>query len=222
MKQTLILLISIILFSCKTEELKRYSVGEVSFPNDSLFYLKSDSSLLNGIVYSQFGDLGKVIKGVKEGKHKRWYENGQLKEVSNWKGGKRGKAKYWYENGQLNYETYLDGELEYSDVYSTKTYYENGNLMIYIKNQNDSMSIVKWYHKNGNLWYDYDTQFDLEKNTTRYFSYWKNYDENGYLNYHYIYEKGKRIEIKEYDKGRLDYHKKNGKVVFEYGDYLDN
>ena len=45
----------------------------------------------------------------------------------------------------------------------------------------------------------------------------------GYRRISYILnEKGKRIEIKEYDKGRLDYHKKNGKVVFEYGEYLDN
>ena len=89
MKQLSILVISVILFSCSESEI-RYHIDEVSFPNDTLTYLKSDMTLLNGVVYSEFGELGKFINGEREGRHKWWYENGQLKEVSNWIGGKIG------------------------------------------------------------------------------------------------------------------------------------
>ena len=82
MKQILILLISVILFSCSDSEIK-YHIDEVSFPNDTLTYLKSDMSLLNGVVYSEFGELGKFINGEREGRHKRWYENGQLELEEN-------------------------------------------------------------------------------------------------------------------------------------------
>ena len=77
MKQTLILLISVILFSCSESEI-RYHIDDVSFPNDTLTYLKSDMTLINGVVYSEFGELGKFINGEREGRQQRWYENGQL------------------------------------------------------------------------------------------------------------------------------------------------
>jgi antitoxin component YwqK of YwqJK toxin-antitoxin module len=104
MKQLSILFLSVILFSCSESEIK-YHIDEVSFPNDTLTYLKSDMSLLNGNVYSEFGELGEFTNGEREGRHKRWYENGKLKSDHNWKNGKReGRQKKWYENGQLNYD----------------------------------------------------------------------------------------------------------------------
>ena len=65
--------------SVRQEEFRVYMffqkphIDEVSFPNDTLTYLKSDMSLLNGVVYSELGELGEFINGEREGRHKRWY-----------------------------------------------------------------------------------------------------------------------------------------------------
>ena len=71
-----ILLISIILFSCSDGEI-RYHIDEVSFPNDDLTYIKKDMSLLNGVVYSEFGELGRYVEGKKMD-----YRKGGLKMVN--------------------------------------------------------------------------------------------------------------------------------------------
>ena len=121
-----ILFISVILFSCSDGD-KRYHIDEVAIPNDTLAYLKSDMSLLNnGVVYCEFGELGKFINGEGKGRHKRWYENGQLRYEGNYKDGKKdGVHKGWRENGQLLYEkNYIDGKED--GVH--KGWWENGQL----------------------------------------------------------------------------------------------
>ena len=64
MKQILILLISVILFSCLNGD-KRYHKDETVSTNDTLTYLKSDMKPLNGIVFCEFGENGKYINGKK-------------------------------------------------------------------------------------------------------------------------------------------------------------
>ena len=82
-------------------------------------------SLLNGIVYSELGELGEFINGEREGRHKRWYENGQLRFEGNYINRKEdGLFKICKENGDLshtnNYKNgkrdgiskiYIDGKL---------------------------------------------------------------------------------------------------------------
>ena len=58
-----ILLISVILFSCSNGN-KRYHIDETTSSSDTITYLKSDMSLLNGIVYSEFGENGKYINRI--------------------------------------------------------------------------------------------------------------------------------------------------------------
>ena len=63
MKQLSILLISVILFSCSNGD-KRYLNDKIFYSSiDTLTYLKLDTTLLNGIVYCEFGENGKFIKG---------------------------------------------------------------------------------------------------------------------------------------------------------------
>lgn len=57
-----ILLISVLLFSCSDSEIK-YHIDETTSPTDTLTYLKLDTTPLNGIVYCEFGENGKFIKG---------------------------------------------------------------------------------------------------------------------------------------------------------------
>ncbi len=58
MKKLLLLLLCVPLIGLGQN---RYHIDEVTSPNDTLTYLKHDMSLLNGIVYSEFGDLGMYV-----------------------------------------------------------------------------------------------------------------------------------------------------------------
>jgi len=119
MKKLLLLLIYVsLMFSCvsidknnedntKEKILKRYHIDEIDSPNDTLTYLKKDMSLVNGIVF-------------------RSYENGKLKDETNYKEGKRdGLYKWWYENDQLK----VKGEFinnEFNGLWTK--YHKNGKI----------------------------------------------------------------------------------------------
>ena len=179
-----ILLISIILFSCSNEN-KRYHIDETTSPNDTLTYLKSDMSLLNGIVFGEFGEFGKYVDGIKDGIHKEWYESGKILLEETYKLGDKNfngfYRKYWFENGQLMGQGSYTGEyIEYYDngkiakkgnlmngklVGTHKTYYgSNGKLMIEIDKKNN---IMKMWDKKGNL--IYEGEYDSVKSGSFYF-----------------------------------------------------
>ena len=67
-------------------------------------------SLLSGVVYrknidNQLIEEINYIDGKRDGEHKQWYENGQLKYEYNYKDGKEdGLFTRWYENGQKSSE----------------------------------------------------------------------------------------------------------------------
>ena len=164
MKQILILLISVILFSCSESEI-RYHIDETTSPSDTLTYLKSDMKPLNGIVFCEFGENGKYINGKKEGIHKEWYEDGQIMKEENLKLGDKNFDNYykkvWWENGQLYVSRNKEGYINYFDngrimkegklknwenVGVHKSYYSNGNIMIEINNDNNSMTM---FNKSG-------------------------------------------------------------------------
>ena len=119
MKKLLYLGIILILASCGSneEEIKeeeRYDVSETVNPTDTIMCLRADMKPLNGVVFCEFGDIGKYVNGKPEGVQKEWYENGQLENEWNYKDGKEeGVQKGWYKNGQLQYEyNYKDGKRE--------------------------------------------------------------------------------------------------------------
>ena len=150
MKQLSILVISVILFSCSESEI-RYHIDEVSFPNDTLTYLKSDMTLINGVVYSEFGELGKFINGEREGRHKRWYENGQLTNEGEYSEGNLiGPYKIYYQNGQLKEEG-LHNQYGKAEGLS-KAWYENGQLMRQLAFKDGELhGYAKQWYENGQL-----------------------------------------------------------------------
>ena len=169
MKQLSILLISVILFSCSNDN-KRYHIDKTTSPSDTLTYLKSDMSLLNGVVFCEFGENGRYINGKKDGIHKKWYEDGQIESEENLKlGGKNFDNYYlkkWYENGQLYVNRNKKGYINYFDnghimkegkfknwegIGIHKSYYSNGSLMIESDIENDSMII---FDKSGKSIYN--------------------------------------------------------------------
>ena len=56
----------------------RYDVSETVNPTDTMMCLRADMKPLNGVVYCEFGDIGKYVNGKEDGVQKSWYENGQL------------------------------------------------------------------------------------------------------------------------------------------------
>jgi antitoxin component YwqK of YwqJK toxin-antitoxin module len=69
------------------------------------------SELLN--LTDEQKEAGVWFSGVEgEGEHKRWHENGNLYEYSNWKNGKRhGEYKWWHYNGNLReHSNWRDGK----------------------------------------------------------------------------------------------------------------
>jgi len=169
MKQLSILLISVILLSCSNYN-KRYHIDKTTSPSDTLTYLKSDMSLLNGVVFCEFGENGRYINGKKDGIHKKWYEDGQIESEENLKlGGKDFDNYYlkkWYENGQLYINRNKKGYINYYDnghimkegkfknwegIGIHKSYYSNGSLMIESDIENDSMII---FDKSGKSIYN--------------------------------------------------------------------
>ena len=91
---------------------------------DSVVYFKRDMSPITGLIYGDRGDVGECVNGKREGIHRYWYENDQLKFERNYKNGKKnGLCRQWYENGRLEFErVYEDGQL-----ISEKEFDYNGN-----------------------------------------------------------------------------------------------
>ena len=147
MKQILILLISVILFSCSDNEI-RYHIDETTSPTDTLRYLKLDMKPINGIVYCEFGENGNFINGKKNGIHEEWYENGQISSELEYDNGKRTFKKYmklWYDDGQLMFDGKYFGDEQYE-----KDYFFDGKLKSeIISNNEDKILSKKCWDYNG-------------------------------------------------------------------------
>jgi len=147
MKQILILLISVILFSCSDNEI-RYHINKTTSPTDTLTYLKSDMTPLNGMVYCKYGDNGFYINGKKDGEHKRWYDNGQLKNLGNYDNGLFINYQSWFENG--NKEIYNVPKKD--TLYEVSIWFESGQLKqrFYCKNLKKGGEFREWF-EDGHL-----------------------------------------------------------------------
>ncbi len=130
---------------------QRYHMDETTKPNDKLRYLKYDMSLVNGIVFCDYGDWGLYKDGKPTGLHKRWYKDGQLKVEVNVRDGKLdGLYTKWYWNGQLeNKGNYKDGEKDGLHKY----WYESGNRDMEVNYKDGKLDGLyrKWYLWNGQL-----------------------------------------------------------------------
>lgn len=124
----------------------RYDVSETVNPTDTLMRLKADMKPLDGVVYCEFGDIGKYVNGKEDGVCKGWYENGQLESEYNYKDGKKeGVQKSWYKNGQLEFEENIK-EGVFLGV--NRRWYENGQLRY---ESNDIEGVFKEWFDNGKL-----------------------------------------------------------------------
>ena len=57
----------------------RYAEKEVVMDNDTIF-LKNETLKVSGIVYNEHGEIGSFKNGLREGIHKEWFRNGNIKD----------------------------------------------------------------------------------------------------------------------------------------------
>ena len=151
-------LITVFIFGVNAQSItalksNRYDVSETVNPTDTLMCLRADMKPLNGIVFCEFGDIGKYVNGKEEGVQKTWFESGQLMYESNYKDGElEGVQKWWYENGQLMSKfNFKDGELEGI----SNGWYENGQLYSELNYKDGKLEGVrKWWYADGQLKYE--------------------------------------------------------------------
>ena len=139
MKQILILLISVILFSCSDNEI-RYHIDETTSPTDTLRYLKLDMKPINGIVYCEFGENGNFINGKSDGEYKFWYESGNQQYHHFPINDSLDEVNIWFENGQLKNKYTKKGWKKEGEF---RQWYDDGSLQT-ISNYKDNKEDGEW------------------------------------------------------------------------------
>lgn len=112
-------------------------------------------------------------KGVKHGKHTKWYPSRSVSEEDNYVNGTlEGTATWYYENGEKSVEyTYHNGKLNGSAT----TYFQNGRVSdMGMYKDNVQSGTWKEFYENGNLKGEGQYNEDGDKEGP-----WKVYDENG-------------------------------------------
>ena len=70
-------------------------------------YLRENMEPLNGIIKDGKYEYGLYVDGIKEGTHREWYSNGQLKSEINYKGGsKYGLSRVFFKSGEFKSVVY--------------------------------------------------------------------------------------------------------------------
>ncbi len=145
-----------------------------------LCYYKNKSILFTGRVSEKFLNIKQLksetdyIDGKKDGLHKVWFENGNLRAQGNYKEGKRvGLHKTWSKNGHLFFEgNYNEGK----EVGVRKFWHENGQLYGE-ENYNDGMKVGLWkeWYENGQIKKEENYNDGMEVGL------WKEWYENGQI-----------------------------------------
>ena len=79
-----------------------YSIDDV-YEDGEMTYSKLDSKPISGIIFCEFGDLGKFKEGKKIELHNTYYENGNIQYEFFYLNGKiDGLQKYWNKDGSFN------------------------------------------------------------------------------------------------------------------------
>ena len=128
-----------------------FLISDPGFDADT-YRLKSDSSLMNGVLYCDSGIMGNIVDGKRDGLYKEWYWMGNLRIEAHYnKGQLEGYFKCWHENGQLSSEgNYHNGHRW--DGFD-RSWYENGQLS-YESFYKDGLldGLSKGWYPDGRLW----------------------------------------------------------------------
>jgi antitoxin component YwqK of YwqJK toxin-antitoxin module len=147
-------------------------------------YIDGSGWCLGFYANGQIKDSMYHIKGIKRSPvYKEWYENGEMKSISQWKDTLReGVSITYYESGKMEDSSfYKEGKRE--NIY--KTWNEDGTLHGIAQMKNDKINgRVVTYYSNGNIWSAGSCKDDLPEGEG------KVYYENGRLKDDLIFHKG--------------------------------
>lgn len=168
----LIIIASIALLGCSktvnTDQLL-YRNGLVYEVNKTTPFTGKEIAIIDGIKYRETH----YVSGIIDGQEKIWYENAQLKEVSNYNSGILVSFEHWFSNGQASSSIQFDSMSRW--IGENKHWYSNGQLLGHFQYDSEGVPIgvqKKWY-ENGKLKYfvDYGKGNEFVKGIT--------YDSNG-------------------------------------------
>jgi antitoxin component YwqK of YwqJK toxin-antitoxin module len=177
-----------------------FHVSEVLFydPNmmDSLTVLKVDSSVLNGIVYSEYGQIGSFLDGRRYGLHRNWDENGKLTYECEFIDGKRNGIQKIYTDGQIRFYT----EYEDDKMNGVSKSWLRGNLFSEENYKND---VLDGFYK---IYETRESDYSVHKiGDLKLICDYKNGEKNGVLT---TFLGGKVYKIQLYRDGeKIDEHK---------------
>ena len=163
-----------------------------------------DNKKITGILVDKFGNYeGVVINGLPESMHRKFFENGQLMNESEYKNGmKNGLFKIWYENGNTKQELilknglrhglfkkfYLNGQIKEEFTYQAlrfiHSHLPNSLLM-------DKVGLHKEWYENGQLKRESTSQLSPNSNFSDYHGTFKKFYANGNPDVDKIYINGK-------------------------------
>ena len=116
------------------------------------YRLKSDSSLMNGVLYCDSGIMGNIVDGKRDGLYKEWYWMGNLRIEANYnKGSLQGYFRCWHENGNIDGEGNYHNGQRWDGIH--RSWYENGQLSNE-RNFKDGLGhgLTKGWYPDGRLW----------------------------------------------------------------------
>ncbi len=172
--QLFILFIFILFNSCQQ---KPFNFKQLEM-REGVFYYKKTNNIFSGKTIGYFDDStkkieGEIVNGLQQGTWRQWFENGQIREICNYKNGKRnGIFVNWCTCGpklqEINYKDdipngisihYLDGKKISQEYYfngklqgEITVWYDNGNLRKQGSYKDNKMdSLWKFWNSNSQL-----------------------------------------------------------------------
>ena len=164
MYKSFILLLSLPIFFSSCFNSEESKDNKYHIENDVLFLvsdpgwdadtyrLKSDSSLMNGVLYCDSGIMGNIVDGKRDGLYKEWYWMGNLRIEANYnKGSLQGYFRCWHENGNIAGEGNYHNGQRWDGIH--RSWYENGQLSNE-RNFKDGLGhgLTKGWYPDGRLW----------------------------------------------------------------------
>ena len=162
-----------------------------------------DNKKITGILVDKFGNYeGVVINGFPQSMHRRFFENGQLMNESEYKNGMRnGLFKIWYENGNTKQESILKNGFKDGPC---KTWYANGQIKEdYTSERMDGFSAMynvgsykEWY-ENGQIKIEGYKRLSKRYKYSEWDGSYKEWFDNGNLKKKHYYKDGNLDDLQQ-------------------------
>jgi hypothetical protein len=186
-------------------KLDNYHIDNVKLVGDSI-YLFENNSIVNGLIYCEYGNMGILKKGKPNSKWREFYSDGQIKMEAEMKNGKQvGLRKDWYRNGQLKFKGYFKNDVQEG---ISKFWYSNGQIELESEFKNG------FHYGNHKRWFkDGKLKSEFDKFSKTYNEFWPN--GNIYCS---VSNTTNPIDlINDYDDNFKTFYSSNGDIIHQNG-----